>query len=761
MVEARCCLREEFEASERPAATIAIVSTDEGWAACRPKRLESVRGAAQHGGPRGKLDGPKENVEMKDSNAANTSKEKNGSQRKRPSGRGNGKGDDKSSGGHRVSGKRERPSQQGPSQQGAKPDATRHGQDNQIRLNVLDGQFTLHTTCEIGWASALVAALSLEPETLEEWELALARYFEPAPQDLFADWQPGLCEEPWGSGLIILDLSARLLVHQTPSAEWLREGSYPFHVHDEAIDCWLNFEVPTDWLYVPRDDGWRGLSERRRSERSARPTFDTRDVIYGQLCEFLAEGCLAAKDTSLETIRALHGRWLLTPRADLRGKAPRDVLLADRQMIDEDVHCMAHAWSRLGRTPRGLARQVTTYRHGGYGTHENVLYYELVRTLIYDGLEQIHGGRSGDREIGWEPDTGRGPDVRRDAGVGGDKGVARDAGVSCDKGVSCDAGAEIGSAQLTARLERVRQDVLGAPQSELSGHTPAQVIDTERRRLPMLETADTCSHGGGGEENCPICDMLGEGFSPAFWFLDGCNMDSEFAFSLHALQEDWEDEQRMYVDWERASEAGDSETGDSETGDSETGAVETGDDDDDEMTLDMTPADPPPAEDSCPPVSANSPALADFSALRASLRAEIREQPTIEDSPWRSCFFNPGFLDTASPGIAVQVLLFDIGAKLGELQQDLREDDRQQRFAASLLEHFAKMRTAIGEQSNWQVDSVRQHFSNTLRNLVADRRDLKDKRNDLEQQLDRLLSSVAELLANRSADPKTEPPRPR
>ena len=50
------------------------------------------------------------------------------------------------------------------------------------------------------------------------------------------------------------------------------------------------------------------------------------------------------------------------------------------------------------------------------------------------------------------------------------------------------------------------------------------------------------------DENCELCQMLagetGEDFGPAFWHLDGCNMDQGFEFSFYRTRAEWEEEER-------------------------------------------------------------------------------------------------------------------------------------------------------------------------------------------------------------------------
>jgi hypothetical protein len=55
------------------------------------------------------------------------------------------------------------------------------------------------------------------------------------------------------------------------------------------------------------------------------------------------------------------------------------------------------------------------------------------------------------------------------------------------------------------------------------------------------------------DENCAWCQLLAretdEELGPAFWHLDGCNMDEGFVFSFHRTREEWEEEERRHKEF--------------------------------------------------------------------------------------------------------------------------------------------------------------------------------------------------------------------
>lgn len=76
---------------------------------------------------------------------------------------------------------------------------------SEVRLIVCDAQRTVCGTCHGGCADRLVAALSAEPETIEELEAALERFLQPEGRSMFACWSGQIDEEPWDAGFVVID----------------------------------------------------------------------------------------------------------------------------------------------------------------------------------------------------------------------------------------------------------------------------------------------------------------------------------------------------------------------------------------------------------------------------------------------------------------------------------------------------------------------------------------------------------------------------
>src|SRR6185436_11201396 len=92
-------------------------------------------------------------------------------------------------------------------------------------------------------------------------------------------------------------------------------------------------------------------------------------------------------------------------RGDLRGRSPRDVLLERREFIDSDLETRALQWSLQGEGPPCLGLDSYAYRFAGFGTHEWVVYYDLVRDLLWSALESVRQTSAATDE--WSSDSAK------------------------------------------------------------------------------------------------------------------------------------------------------------------------------------------------------------------------------------------------------------------------------------------------------------------------------------------------------------------
>ena len=388
---------------------------------------------------------------------------------------------------------------------------------SEVKLNVIDAQNILTGTTHGSVADSCVAALSAEPETIAELGAALGRYIRPQAEfGPFASFRSrcAIDSEPWDAGLLIIDLAARIVAVESTYSQPQQEGEVRYHDGTQSTPVSVPYRLPEDWLFVNSVDAYRWSCDRRRKQRGANPAFDARAVLYGSaLLEFIVKSGLggpgktpqlpvddeAAQRALAQEITNVHATWLMTPREDLRGRSPRDVLLEKQDRIDFDLHTRSLQWTFLGEGPPCLAPDSFAYRFAGFGTHEWVVYYDLVRHLLWRATE-----------------------------------------LDCsdfDTAVS--------------RLEQIKSEWLETGDSEYDGKVPAIIIDNERKRLPQAMSAAEIMI----DEDCDLCRMSAleaeMGFGPTFWHLDGCNMDEGFAFSSCRTLEEWEVENREREEFDR------------------------------------------------------------------------------------------------------------------------------------------------------------------------------------------------------------------
>lgn len=400
---------------------------------------------------------------------------------------------------------------------------------SEVRLIVREAEQDWSGNVHGSLAERAIAALSAEPTTIGELEAAIDRFEKPLPSCRhFANLSRGLRDEPYDAGIVIIDLAARLIVANWTYSYAKSSGEIAYHNGSCATASLIPFHLPSDWLIQEECVSWEGLARCRRADRAENPPFDSRAVLLGPpLLEFLAKEVFTAFDRAKSTfktaapnddvsesvseiIKNIHIAWLLTPRSDLRGNCPREMLLKARQFIGWDLQDRCHQWTILGERPPGIARDSFAFRYAGFGTHEIVKYYDLVRELLWSCWAQRN-------------DLGKAPIALGD----------------------------FLTTEVT-RLANLRETWLDTPDPECHGRTPRSIIDRERSRLPEAVSG----HEAVIDPDCPCCQMMADMPGPVFWHLDGSGMEMEFAFDYyHATREEWEAEQRKWEEWSRRLDA--------------------------------------------------------------------------------------------------------------------------------------------------------------------------------------------------------------
>jgi len=270
------------------------------------------------------------------------------------------------------------------------------------------------------------------------------------------------------------------------------------------------------------------VSEPRQSPMN-RPHVD-RDVLYGNA--FLTEiatrvldvaGSDAWRDSEArddEQVRypftiAIHRDWLMTPREDLHGRIPRELLHGAIEWIDKVTGGQRRRFEDGG--PMVAApNDWVGFSTAPMGSQELCLYFDLCRELI---------------SAGWfwcESEEAK---------------LARQSN-------------ELALNQLIQFLGGAKDEWLSS--SFEGGSPPSFIIECDRRRVPRgagveidgLDEVQSEQHIA--DCDCPICEMMDDGiFGVGFTSIDGhhLELDDEFAFSMLETREALEAQQLEYAEF--------------------------------------------------------------------------------------------------------------------------------------------------------------------------------------------------------------------
>ncbi len=211
----------------------------------------------------------------------------------------------------------------------------------------------------------------------------------------------------------------------------------------------------------------------------------------------------------------VHREWLMTPRVDLQGARPRDLLHGAHEWIDAIIEGQRLRFQIDGPMV-AASDQVQLFAEAPMGSEELIVYFDLCRDVIM---------------AGWCWSLLRKPPHATDL------------------------------SQLISHLTQARDQWLDDPFE--GGSPPSFIIACTRRRVPRgagvpIEGMQQCeSEQHTLDCDCPICNMIDSGmFGVSFTSLDGhhLELDEDFAFSMCDTLEDWQAELR---EWQEISQAQD------------------------------------------------------------------------------------------------------------------------------------------------------------------------------------------------------------
>jgi len=447
---------------------------------------------------------------------------------------------------------------------------------SEIKLNLLDSHILLTATVHGSVGDALVAALSAEPETIDELETALKRFekCESIPASSLRRRARGpIDEQPWDAGILVIDLPARIVACESTYSLPTRKGKVDYHNGTQSTGFPLGYLLADDWLFSRSIENYQARCDQRIKEREACAPLDTRSILYGEpLHKFIVENvqlldaiAKRKRKRHREGVVDIHRRWLMTPCDDLNGRSVREILFSKQELIDFDLESRMLQWSFFLEEPPSLSNESHAYRFAGYGTHEWVMYYYLVRFLLWEAVDlkidlarhakHVRSSHCCRASAVISPLDRLSPsDTLAVAASSIEKLSPPETDSLNPESTSSFRNAKPTNVQLIAYLAEQQAQWLSRPNQELDGYIPAEVIDNERRRRPEAMSGRSMVV----DEDCYCCKMMGDeseaGLGIYFCHFDGCNMEDEFAFSSCATMEEWEAEQRKFEQWTLKSE---------------------------------------------------------------------------------------------------------------------------------------------------------------------------------------------------------------
>lgn len=381
-------------------------------------------------------------------------------------------------------------------------------------------------------AMTLVALVSEDPadwnELLDNW----SRYRSPAVCDFpsslpFVRGERDAIIHAVGEtkSWVVVDFPSRRIVTGLEFSPIGRDAVFAMAVDEAGNQRWpLSVHLPPWWEL--HEQVAASFIDQPRQSPIEKPIVD-RDVLYGDallgdiatrvLATISGDAWLASDAADNEQSRHpftidVHRDWLMTPRRDLNGRMPRQLL---HGAIDWSSRVVWAQQLRFGDSGTIEASSCgADYEIAPMGWEEMVIYFDLCRELI---------------EAAW-------------AWCASQKGEN-----------SLATNDELSRTQLAKYLHQVKEDWLSSPFE--GGSPPSFIIECSRRRVPrgagvpIVGMVDQPSESHVIDCECPICLTMADGtFGVSFVGLDGhhLDLDEEFAFSMHETREEWEEMMREY-----------------------------------------------------------------------------------------------------------------------------------------------------------------------------------------------------------------------
>jgi len=124
---------------------------------------------------------------------------------------------------------------------------------SEIKLNLLDSHTSIHATVHGSVGDALVAALSAEPKTVDELEIALTRFQKcktiPA-SSLMRRQGREIDGRPYDAGILVIDLAARIVACESTYSLPGLSGAVQYHDGTQCTELAIEYQLSDDWIFL-------------------------------------------------------------------------------------------------------------------------------------------------------------------------------------------------------------------------------------------------------------------------------------------------------------------------------------------------------------------------------------------------------------------------------------------------------------------------------------------------------------------------------
>ena len=172
---------------------------------------------------------------------------------------------------------------------------------SEIKLVVRDQLRDASLICHGSDAHRVVAALSADPVTIEELDTALQRFTSVNPNGLFSGAIGSVDDEPWDSGLVVIDLAARLIAVRSTYFSGSHSGQTFYHNGEACTPIPVCYSLANEWEITDDVARWRQVADARRRERA--------NVVRSPICESVLYGRPLIEFLSSRVLEGVSSSW--------------------------------------------------------------------------------------------------------------------------------------------------------------------------------------------------------------------------------------------------------------------------------------------------------------------------------------------------------------------------------------------------------------------------------------------------------------------